>query len=69
MYPTSLHRDHALLCGPAPTADMLIAARLLVPRARAQVNGVMGLSQIIATVSGPVVGALLVGIPDIGWRL
>lgn len=79
----------ALLCGLAPTADMLIAARviqgigigghialtqalaarLVVPRARAQVNGVMGLSQIIATVSGPVVGALLVGIPDIGWRL
>ncbi|MFE5409583.1 MFS transporter [Microbacterium sp. NPDC056569] len=79
----------ALLCGLAPTADLLIAARviqgvgigghialtqtlaarLVVPRARAQVNGVMGLSQIVATISGPVVGALLVGIPGIGWRL
>jgi MFS family permease len=79
----------ALLCGLAPTADLLIAARviqgigigghialtqaiaarLVVPRARAQVNGVMGLSQIIATISGPIAGALLVGIPDVGWRL
>lgn len=79
----------ALLCGLAPSADLLIAARviqgigigghialtqalaarLVVPRARAQVNGVMGLSQIIATISGPVVGALLVTVPDIGWRL
>lgn len=79
----------ALLCGLAPSADLLIAARviqgigigghialtqtlaarLVVPRARAQVNGVMGLSQIIATISGPVIGALLVTVPDIGWRL
>ncbi|MET0768241.1 MAG: MFS transporter [Aeromicrobium sp.] len=79
----------ALLCGLAPNADLLIAARviqgigigghialtqtlaarLVVPRARAQVNGVMGLSQIIATISGPVIGALLVGVPDVGWRL
>jgi MFS family permease len=79
----------ALLCGLAPTADLLIAARvvqgigigghialtqalaarLVVPRQRAQVNGVMAVSQIVATVSGPLAGALLVGIPTIGWRL
>ncbi|MGW8483178.1 MFS transporter [Microbacterium sp. NPDC055903] len=79
----------ALLCGLAPTADLLIAARviqgigigghialtqalaarLVVPRRRAQVNGVMAVSQIVATVSGPLVGALLVGVPGIGWRL
>ncbi|MET0767231.1 MAG: MFS transporter, partial [Aeromicrobium sp.] len=79
----------ALLCGLAPSADLLIAARviqgigigghialtqtlaarLVVPRARAQVNGVMGLSQIIATISGPVIGAFVVGVPEIGWRL
>ncbi|WP_307358635.1 MFS transporter [Microbacterium murale] len=79
----------ALLCGLAPSADLLIAARviqgigigghialtqalaarLVVPRLRAQVNGVMAVSQIGATVSGPLVGALLVGVPGIGWRL
>lgn len=79
----------ALLCGLAPSADLLIAARviqgigigghialtqalaarLVVPRLRAQVNGVMAVSQIVATVSGPLVGALLVGIPVVGWRL
>lgn len=79
----------ALLCGLAPSADLLIAARvvqgigigghialtqalaarLVVPRLRAQVNGVMAVSQIVATISGPLVGALLVGVPVVGWRL
>jgi len=79
----------ALLCGLAPTADLLIAARvvqgigigghialtqalaarLVVARDRARVNGFMGVSQVVATVTGPLVGALLVQVPHIGWRL
>lgn len=48
--------------------SMVIMATIIPPRDRGRYNGYMGATMAIATVSGPLLGGLIVDTPWLGWR-
>lgn len=50
------------------TLSQVIMATVVPPRERGRYNGYMGAIFAVATVSGPLVGGLIVDIPFLGWR-
>lgn len=50
------------------TLTMTILATIIPPRERGRYNGYQGAVMALATVSGPLVGGLIVDIPWLGWR-
>ena len=48
--------------------SMVIMATIIPPRERGRYNGYMGATLALATVSGPLLGGLIVDTPWLGWR-
>lgn len=48
--------------------SMVIMATIIPPRERGRYNGYMGATMALATVSGPLLGGLIVDTPWLGWR-
>lgn len=48
--------------------SMVIMASVIPPRARGRYNGYMGAVLAVATVSGPLIGGVIVDLPGFGWR-
>lgn len=46
----------------------IIIATIIPPRQRGRYNGYMGAVMAVATVSGPLIGGIIVDIPWLGWR-
>nr|NLD41151.1 MFS transporter [Actinomycetales bacterium] len=50
------------------TLSQVILASVVPPRERGRYNGIMGAIFAVATVSGPLIGGLIVDVPFLGWR-
>ncbi len=54
--------------GTQVTLSQVIMATVVPPRERGRYNGHMGAVFAVATVSGPLIGGLIVDVPFLGWR-
>ena len=54
--------------GATQAMTMLIIATIIAPRQRGRYNGYMGATMAVATVSGPLIGGVIVDVSWLGWR-